>query len=430
MKCMKLVVSAILSAAIFNYAFAWTHSPASKEIGANGGSFTLTVSGTEYYDWTAGAAYADWITVTRVNDKTFTVTVAANDTSEVRGANVTISAFQGGSTHSAQTYVNMQNCGVTQAAQDKPTVSPSTISFPKEGGSSSVSVTAASGDKWSVDESIGWLWATVGSGKGSGTVTLSASENTGYEPRSASLTIAGQTVTVTQESVTGYSKVVYENLYGADNPNPGYYKEGVGLQLSDLGDIDGYTFVGWTPSGIGADSTGVVEVVAHWRSVDCCAIVGVEARQRYPWNGKVDVSYVVTGDVQRAAHESGYYVEPVLIAEDRETGLEYKASAIDGELSVTAGTHTVVWDMERQGIHLNSTNVVFHLRCQRKDSDYCVMDLSQCRNSPSEWIEYVDDVPSGGWTTEHKTTKLVMRRIVPGTFQMQGAVPVKFCNPR
>jgi len=98
-------------------ASAWTHSPASKEIGANGGSFTLTVSGTEYYDWSAGVSGADWISVTRVNAKTFTVTVAANNSKSVRVANVYINAYQGGSTHSANTWVNMQSCGVTQSGR-------------------------------------------------------------------------------------------------------------------------------------------------------------------------------------------------------------------------------------------------------------------------------------------------------------------------
>ena len=51
-------------------ASAWSYSPTSKTVTVNGGSFTLTVSGTEYYDWTAGAS-EDWITVTRIGDKTF-----------------------------------------------------------------------------------------------------------------------------------------------------------------------------------------------------------------------------------------------------------------------------------------------------------------------------------------------------------------------
>ncbi len=33
-------------------------------------------------------------------------------------------------------------------------------------------------------------------------------------------------------------------------------------------------------------------------------------------------------------------------------------------------------------------------------------------------VSYLSDVPSGGWTDEHKTTKLVLRRIPAGSFTM------------
>ena len=32
-------------------------------------------------------------------------------------------------------------------------------------------------------------------------------------------------------------------------------------------------------------------------------ITGVTAQQRYPWNGKVDISYTITGDISAIAHE-------------------------------------------------------------------------------------------------------------------------------
>ena len=33
-------------------------------------------------------------------------------------------------------------------------------------------------------------------------------------------------------------------------------------------------------------------------------ITGVTAQQRYPWNGKVDISYTVTGDIAAEAKQS------------------------------------------------------------------------------------------------------------------------------
>jgi len=42
---------------------------------------------------------------------------------------------------------------------------------------------------------------------------------------------------------------------------------------------------------------------------------------------------------------------------------------------------------------------------------YLVVDLSGGPSAPSYPVTYLDAVPPGGWTDEHKTTKLVLRRI-------------------
>jgi hypothetical protein len=77
------------------------------------------------------------------------------------------------------------------------TVSPTSMSFSDSSGSATVSVATTSGCTWS--SSSGAAWATV-TGSGSGTVTVSAQQNTGAA-RSATVTIAGQTVTVNQAAL-------------------------------------------------------------------------------------------------------------------------------------------------------------------------------------------------------------------------------------
>ena len=49
---------------------------------------------------------------------------------------------------------------------------------------------------------------------------------------------------------------------------------------------------------------------------------------------------------------------------------------------------------------------------------YCVIDLSGGPDAESYPVSFLSGVPEGGWTAEYKTTKLVMRRIDPGTFTM------------
>jgi uncharacterized repeat protein (TIGR02543 family) len=51
---------------------------------------------------------------------------------------------------------------------------------------------------------------------------------------------------------------------------------------------------------------------------------------------------------------------------------------------------------------------------------YMVIDLSSGSSSSSYPVSYLDSEPSTGWDDAYKTTKLVLRRIDPGTFNYQG----------
>jgi Viral BACON domain len=67
------------------------------------------------------------------------------------------------------------------------------------GGAQTISVEATSGCAWTATSNASWLTITSGSsGTGNGTVTYSASANSSSTPRVGTLTIAGQTFTVTQ----------------------------------------------------------------------------------------------------------------------------------------------------------------------------------------------------------------------------------------
>lgn len=50
--------------------------------------------------------------------------------------------------------------------------------------------------------------------------------------------------------------------------------------------------------------------------------------------------------------------------------------------------------------------------------DYLVVDLAAGPSALSYPVSYLSSVPPGGWTDEHKTTKLVFRRILAGTYTM------------
>ena len=60
---------------------------------------------------------------------------------------------------------------------------------------------------------------------------------------------------------------------------------------------------------------------------------------------------------------------------------------------------------------------------------YYVIDLSGGTGADYYPLEILDGEPAGGWTDAHKTTKLVLRRIEPGTFMMCNQVQVTLTRP-
>jgi astacin len=79
------------------------------------------------------------------------------------------------------------------------TVSPATASVAAAGGTVSISVAVTGGCQWSSSSAAAWASITAGaSGSGSSTVTVSVAANTGTTARSATITIAGQPVTISQ----------------------------------------------------------------------------------------------------------------------------------------------------------------------------------------------------------------------------------------
>ena len=54
------------------------------------------------------------------------------------------------------------------------------------------------------------------------------------------------------------------------------------------------------------------------------------------------------------------------------------------------------------------------------EKKYCVIDVSAGENATSYPVTYLDSAPTAGWSDEYKTTKIVLRRIEPGTFNMSG----------
>ena len=155
----------------------------------------------------------------------------------------------------------------------------------------------------------------------------------------------------------------------------------------------------------------------------------VVAKQRFPWNGKVDIAYTLTGDLSVGLPES-HIIALGVTATNRVDGTFYVATpdALSGDTGTEQGTHHVVWDLDAQGIEFNSDDVVFTV--VYAIPQYCVVDLSAGADAPQYPITYWMEPPSGGFNAdEYKTTKLALRLINPGKFMMVGKYDVMVTKP-
>jgi formylglycine-generating enzyme required for sulfatase activity len=92
---------------------------------------------------------------------------------------------------------------------------------------------------------------------------------------------------------------------------------------------------------------------------------------------------------------------------------------------VATGTgRSIVWDMGADWNGNLASNLRAHVTADDGVSaspvvgDYMVIDLSGGTDASSYPVSYLTAVPSGGWTDEHKTTKLLLRKIPAGSFTM------------
>ena len=78
-------------------------------------------------------------------------------------------------------------------------ISPTSKSFPVEGGSGTITVSAGTQCSWTAVSNASWITIPPGSGgTGNGTANYSVAANTGSSSRTGTITIAGKTFTVTQ----------------------------------------------------------------------------------------------------------------------------------------------------------------------------------------------------------------------------------------
>ena len=154
------------------------------------------------------------------------------------------------------------------------------------------------------------------------------------------------------------------------------------------------------------------------------SITGVSAKQRYPWNGLIDITYTVSGDVGSMTRPS-----IIMTAVDENTGLTYLATTFSVAPQMTEGTHTATWNPIADGLRITSDKMRMTIKIEDNFPLYCLINVSGGSSASSYPVTYLDAVPNGGWTTSHKTNYIVMRWCPAGTYMMQGQRKVTLTKP-
>ncbi len=180
----------VTQAAAAPTACAFSVSPDAESVGANGGDSTVRV--------TASASSCAWTAASSVP----WISVASGGGSGNGNARYTVAANPGAARTGTLTVAGV-TVTVTQAAAPPPpvcafTVSPRSESFGAAGGDDTIRVEAsASGCAWTAVSTVPWITVATGGGSGNGNVRHTVAQNTGAA-RTGTLTVAGDTVTVTQ----------------------------------------------------------------------------------------------------------------------------------------------------------------------------------------------------------------------------------------
>lgn len=168
---------------------------------------------------------------------------------------------------------------------------------------------------------------------------------------------------------------------------------------------------------------GIVVIVASAVALDYCEVTDVKARQRYPWNGLVDIDFALDSKATEP-----YLMNVTVFDNVGKTNLPAKAVYTEGisfeanPCMVRKDTSRIIWNADADlPDGFKCTNVLVScqdVRTMGISNLYMIVDLSGGTNAVNFPVTYTNCPPTGGWTEEDMTTKLVLRRIEPGTFMM------------
>jgi len=161
-------------------------------------------------------------------------------------------------------------------------------------------------------------------------------------------------------------------------------------------------------------TVGVAGMAMAAAALEKVEVTDIKARQRYPWNGIVDIDFKLdllpTEPYQMKVEVYDNVGKSNIVVRTAWTeGVSQKSNPC----MVRTDTRRIVWDAAADLPNgFKCTNVLFTCHDERMESNqrrYMILDLS------SYSISYTNCPPADGWTDEYKRGKIVLRKIPAGT---------------
>lgn len=173
-----------------------TVTPAAVNVGASAATDSLSVSAPSGCSWSAVSS-APWLVITAVTGSGsgwVSYTIAPNGTESPRTGTITAAG-------QVVTFTQAGNGGGGGGGGGcSPSVSPQQMSVGSAFTIASFTVDAPGSCTWTGTSQVPWITVTAVSGSGHGWVSFNVADNTTGAPRTGQLTVAGQTVSVTQNA--------------------------------------------------------------------------------------------------------------------------------------------------------------------------------------------------------------------------------------
>ena len=168
-------------------------------------------------------------------------------------------------------------------------------------------------------------------------------------------------------------------------------------------------------AAVAAVSLTVIPRVGQGVTIDV-----TQVRQRYPWNGLVDIDYTITRSGEEAALDPMKQSVEITVVNCENAVTNVAHVFRQGALPVADGTHRVTWDANAEGITFNSQSVKVFAEIVHYAEKYMVIDVSAGSGSTAVYpVTYLQGSPQGGFNKdEYKGSNIVLRLVPPGSFVM------------